>query len=284
MEKKYKKKLRLKVWVLCVIFFLFLTFLIGGSISLFFWHQDNQMVSELSDKLENMVDVIEKEIILDDDDMPVNTAILVNPPDNHESDYYYYMKVPFYSVDFQKLLEKNNDTVGFISVNGTNINYPFVYSGDNTYYLTHAFDKTDNSAGWIFLDYRNNLDELSDNTVIYGHGRVNGTVFGSLKNSLTKTWQSNKDNYVIRISSLNYNYVFQIFSIYDIKAESYYIETNFTSKEEKQKWIDTMLKRNTAPIDVEINTLDKFLTLSTCKDNYGTRIVVQAKLITCESR
>ncbi len=161
----------------------------------------------------------------------------------------------------------------------TNINYPVVKTNNNTYYLTHAFDKSKNSAGWVFMDYRNNPENLNDNTVIYGHGRVDNTVFGSLKNALTKNWQSNKDNYAIWLVTKKENLLFQIFSIYTIKSESYYINTSFSSTGQKQEWLNEMKKRNVAPINTTVNTNDKILTLSTCKNNTGDRIVVQAKLI-----
>ena len=61
-------------------------------------------------------------------------------------------------VDIEKLIEQNDDTVGWINVNNTNINYPFMQTNDNKYYLTHAFDKSWNDAGWLFLDYRNNIN------------------------------------------------------------------------------------------------------------------------------
>ena len=68
----------------------------------------------------------------------------------------------------------------------TNINYPVVQTNDNEYYLGRAFDKSKNDAGWVFMDYRNDVNNLSDNTIIYGHGRLDKTVFGSLKNALKK--------------------------------------------------------------------------------------------------
>ena len=68
-------------------------------------------------------------------------------------------------INFNELKNINNDVKGWIKVNGTNINYPFVQSKNNKYYLTHSFDKSYNSAGWLFLDYRNN----NKNTIIYAH-------------------------------------------------------------------------------------------------------------------
>ena len=88
------------------------------------------------------------------------------------------------NVDFQELKSTNNQTVGWIQVNGTNINYPFVQANDNKYYLTHSFDKSHNTSGWVFLDYRNNIQTLDKNTILYAHGRIDKTMFGTLKNIL----------------------------------------------------------------------------------------------------
>ena len=80
------------------------------------------------------------------------------------------------------------------------------------------------------------------------------------------------------------NLVFQIFSIYTIASENYYIETDFSSSADKEKWLNTMKERNTTSFNTSVNTNDKILTLSTCQNNNGGRIVVQAKLIKRQSR
>ncbi len=277
-----KKKLRLRLWVILLFLFVFLSAMVYGGYRILLWNKEGAQLEDLETQISSLTDIIEKKVLEEDIETLEQKDIAQGIV--RESDYYYYMKVPFIEVDFSKLKKKNPDTVGYIKINNTKINYPVVYSGDNTYYLTHAFDKSKNSAGWVFLDQDNNLENLSDNTVIYGHGRVDSTVFGSLKNTLSSSWQENKDNYIIRISTPNKNYVFQIFSIYTIEAESYYIETNFKTQEEKQTWLNTMKERNQAKRTTEVEQDDKILTLSTCKNNYGERIVVQAKLIKQEKR
>jgi len=272
---KAQKKLKLRFWIITLVVILLLSTLLYGGYKIYIWKQEGLHLKRIESEISSLANVVEKEI---EDISKVDISGVQNSK-VQENDYYYYMKIPFLEADFTKLLQKNPDTVGYIKVNNTNINYPIVYSGDNTYYLTHALDNSKNSAGWIFLDYRNDLSILSDNTVIYGHGRVDSTVFGTLKNALKKTWQQNKDNSIIQLSTLEYNYVFQIFSIYTIEKESYYIETSFQTKEEKEQWIQKMAERNTSIFQVDVNADDSFLTLSTCKNNHGTRIVVQAKLI-----
>ena len=133
------------------------------------------------------------------------------------------------NVDFNSLKRTNPDVVGWLKVNGTNINYPFVQSSDNDYYLTHSFNKSYNGAGWVFLDYRNNGTN-NKNTIIYAHGRSNKTMFGTLKNVLNNGWLNNTNNYVIKISTETENSLWQIFSVYRIPTTSDYLQTNFNDE------------------------------------------------------
>ncbi len=84
------------------------------------------------------------------------------------------------NVNFNDLKKNNPDVAGWLKVNGTNINYPFVQASDNKYYLIHSFNKSYNAAGWVFLDYRNN-NTNNKNTILYAQGRNDKTMFGSLK-------------------------------------------------------------------------------------------------------
>lgn len=269
-----RKRMRLKPVPFAILILICSSIFIFSLYSLVTWQLDNNKIKNLHSEID---DISNGEFIKDKGDA-------FNPPDDKDSDYWYYIDLPFYNVDFDELLKKNKDTVAFIHMENNNINYPVVQSKDNNYYLTHAFDKSYNEAGWVFLDYRNNINSLSFNNIIYGHGRLNKTVFGSLKDTLDKKWQGNKDNLAIYISTPNENMIFQIFSIYTIKSESYYINTLFNNKNEKSKWLDTMIKRNTSVINTSVDTNDKILTLSTCLDDNGGRVVVQAKLIKTQKR
>ena len=260
-QKGKRKRYIYLLYILCIILFILS---LGVLIK---WTYDSYKIKRINKEINIMKNSNNRE------------GILVNEPSNKNSNYYYYSSFPFYEVNFSNLLNKNNDLVGFIYLKNTLISYPVVKTNDNNFYLKHSFDKTPNSAGWVFMDYRNDYNVLDDNTIIYGHSRKDGSIFGTLKNVLNTTWQNNKDNYVIYFSTLKENMLFQIFSIYTIKEESYYIKTNFNNIIEKQEWIETMKKRNIAKITTDVNVNDKFLTLSTCKNRRGERIVVQAKLI-----
>ena len=99
-----------------------------------------------------------------------------------------------YKIDFAKLKQKNSDAIAWIKVNGTDIDFPVVKGTDNSYYLTHNFDKEKNKAGWIFADYRNKFDGTDKNIIIYGHNMKNGSMFASLKDVIKEEWYNNENN------------------------------------------------------------------------------------------
>lgn len=200
------------------------------------------------------------------------------------SDYWKYAETTMMTVDFSNLLNINPDTIGWIYINDTNVNYPFVQSEDNSFYLKHSFDKTYNVAGWLFADYRSDFDKFKKNSVIYGHGRVDQVMFGSLDKVLNEEWYKNEDNQIIKISTPKKNTLWQIVSIYTIPSESYYLTHTFLDDESYQKFIDTMLGRSIYDFGEDVTVDDKLLTLSTCLDTNGNRIVVQAKLVLEEKR
>ena len=185
-------------------------------------------------------------------------------------------------INFNKLIETNSDTIGWIQVFGTKINYPVVQTNDNQFYLTHTFDKSYNKTGWIFADYNNkNLknNELDKNTIIYGHNRENDSMFGTLSNVLTKEWREDINNTNINFSTINKEMKWQVFSTYTIESEDNYIRTKFFSDEEYIKFINNIKKRSIYDFNVEVSKDDNILTLSTCTNIGDGRIVLHAKLI-----
>lgn len=194
-------------------------------------------------------------------------------------DYIDYSKISMVNVDFNKLKKTNKDTVAWIYVNNTNVNYPVVQTTNNTYYLNHSFKRTSNVAGWIYGDYRSNFKNFKRNTVLYGHGRTDQVMFGSLSKTLEASWYKNKQNQIIKMATPTNDTLWQIVSIYVVPAEAYYLSHNFENDESYKKWIDKMLSRSIYNFGYKPTVKDKFLTLSTCKDYKGNRIVVQAILV-----
>ena len=130
----------------------------------------------------------------------------------------------------------------------------------------------------MFLDYRNNINDLDNNTILYAHGAVNNVMFGSLKKVVKKEWYTNSKNYIINVSTEKNNMLFQVFSTYTIEPESYYITNNFDNDEEYGKFINVIKARSVYNYNVDVNTNDKILTLSSCY-NSSKRVVLHAKLI-----
>ena len=178
-----------------------------------------------------------------------------------------------YKIDFAKLKQKNSDAIAWIKVNGTDIDFPVVKGTDNSYYLTHNFDKEKNKAGWIFADYRNKFDGTDKNIIIYGHNMKNGSMFASLKDVIKEEWYNNENNKYIALITENENCKYQVFSVYQTETEEYYLQTNISNFKEFVEKIKGRSKKN---FNVDIKETGSILTLSTCADNTKYRVVLHA--------
>ena len=181
-----------------------------------------------------------------------------------------------YNLNFEELKKINKDTIGFLKVKGTDIEYVVVKTNNNEYYLKHNFEKKYNSGGWIFADYHNKIDANDKNVIIYGHNMRNGTMFCTLKNILNKEWQQNEENREIIFNTEIGNYKYQVFSVYQIKDEEYYIKTEFKN-DEFSKFVKTIKARSMYDFGIEVSKDDSILTLSTCANDNRYRVVLHAK-------
>ena len=187
-----------------------------------------------------------------------------------------------YQVDFSSLKSKNPDTVAYLKVKNTNIDYIVVKGSDNDFYLNHNFNKKKNIAGWIFVDYRNKMDGTDKNLIIYGHNTQDGSMFGTLKNAMEKNWQQNKDNQKIILITEEGTSFYQVFSTYRIVAEDYYIKTEFNNDEDYQQFLNKIYYRSNYNYGVTVDKNDKILTLSSCVTGGKKRVVVHAKKVSDE--
>lgn len=245
--KRYNNNKHYKKIILTIIFWIFIVIMLISGIKIFKWAKENKESNEIIDEVKNTISI--------DDNI-----------DNVEK----------YNVNFEKLKQTNSDTIAWIKVNGTNIEYPIVKTTNNDFYMTHTFDKKNNSAGWVFMDYENKFDGTDNNLVIYAHNRRDGSMFGTLKNILTEEWQSNIDNFKISFITETEKSEYQVFSVYTIESEDYYITTNFETDNKFEKFIDTIKSRSIKDFDVDISTEDHILTLSTCANNNKYRVVLHA--------
>ena len=247
--KHYNKKKSNIPSIILMCFFTALLIYSGTKIVI--WYMNNQNNKKISDEIAEFVTVDETK------------------EDDEEK----------YVVDFEKLKEKNSDIVAWLKVKGTNIETTVVKTTNNDYYLTHNFNKEYNSAGWIFADYKNKVDGTDKNLVIYGHNMRDDSMFGSLKWVINEDWYNNEDNKYITLITENETQVYEVFSVYQIEKEDYYIQTNFNTEKEFNTFAQTIKKRSKKDFNVDVNKEDNILTLSTCANNNKYRVVLHAKKI-----
>ncbi len=178
------------------------------------------------------------------------------------------------------LKELNDETVGWLNVPGTNIDYPVVKAKDNAYYLKHNFKKEKDYNGWVFMNYLNSAEMLDKNTIIFAHNRYYSNImFGTLNKVGKKAWYQNIKENLITYSDINKEMKWEVFAAYTVPVTDDYLVTNFSTDEEFNKFIQMIRGRSVINSDLEIKSTDKILTLSTCAD-INTRFVVHAVLRT----
>ena len=182
--------------------------------------------------------------------------------------------------ELASLLTVNEDVVGKLVVNNTNVDYPVVQASDNDYYLTHNINKEKNANGWIYLDFRNDAMNLDKNNIIYGHNMYySGVMFGTLYKTYNSNWYTNPENQIITYNTLYEDMKFQIFSIYKVPETNDYLKVFFDGDGDFLEFIDMITKRSIYDFNVPIDADDKIISLSTCSNNGTKRLVIHAVLI-----
>lgn len=192
--------------------------------------------------------------------------------------YKRYSKLDINSISIKKLRKTNEAIVSWLTVDGTNINYPIVKGNDNSFYLNHDINRNLKFSGWTFMDYRNSIDMGDDNTIFYGHNLANKTAFGSLENLFTEEWVKNSNHYIVVLTEEG-KFVYEVFSVYTIDPEVYYLQNNFSDKESYKQFLNTLKSRSKFDFKLDLDDDDKIITLSTCTSDNQNRNVVHAKLI-----
>lgn len=174
----------------------------------------------------------------------------------------------------RQLSAEHSDSVAWLYIPDTNINYPVMQSGDNEYYAHRAADGSYLYAGSLFMDYRCSSDFSDFNSVIYGHNMGNGTMFADIPNYENEEffmnhsygWLTTDDN--VRLIDF-----FAVARTVDTSG-LYLADSTF------EKW-DSQL-RNCASIykEIEVTESDHLLMLSTCTSAEGnSRTILVGKII-----
>ena len=183
-------------------------------------------------------------------------------------------------VDFESLLSRNGDTVGWIYIPGTKVSYPVVQSVDNDYYLYSLFDGTINSAGSIFMDYRNDATWLDRHSVIYGHNMKNGTMFADILNYQNRDFYKAHPTGYLLTPYGNFEIVFFAGYVADptVPEENAW-ELNFADDESYLQWLSNAVSRSAFQSNTVPGVQDRVITLSTCSYAYDdARFILQGVL------
>ena len=140
-------------------------------------------------------------------------------------------------IDFQTLQNMNPDIYAWIKVPGTVIDYPIVQSGtDNSYYLNHSVEHDENKAGAIFTEDYNTKTFEDPNTVIYGHGMANGSMFDGLHQYMDRDFFDQNKEVIIYMPDKILHY--QIFAAYLYDNRHLLQSFNFDNKDIYQAYLD----------------------------------------------
>ncbi len=189
-------------------------------------------------------------------------------------------------LQLEELQKENNEIIGWLEIEDTNINLPVCQTTDNDFYLTHNYKKEKSKGGSLFLDKDFDLINGSSNYLIYGHRNTQGLMFEDLlkyskedfyNNHKTIKFTTNKDDSIYEIISVFYSRVYY-------KKEKdvfrYYNFVNANNEEEYNDFVNNCKKSSIYDTGVTANYGDQLLTLSTCEySQEDGRFVVVAKKV-----
>jgi len=202
-----------------------------------------------------------------------------------ESEHYVISKEDKVLSEYKNLYLKNENLIGWLKIDDTNIDYPVMQSlnGSGDYYLNHDFDGNEDRNGTLFLDDNCDVIDRSDNLIIYGHNMKSGQMFGGLTAYKSESFfESHK---LVRFDTIyekgmyEVAFVFQtkVYNEADITFKYYqFIEPN--SKEEFESGVRQMKEMSLYDTGVDVEFGDKLISMSTCDyDETNGRFVVVAK-------
>lgn len=180
-------------------------------------------------------------------------------------------------VDFDALRAINPDVVGWLVIDGTNINYPVVQGTDNQYYLRHLFTGEYNASGCIFLDSRNTRDFSDRHSILYGHHMGNGTMFNGLMDYKEQGFYDSHPTALLLTPAGDYEIEFFSGYVANVRASAWQME--FGSEVGFAEWLQAVKAKSLFQSEVMPSSADKVLTLSTCSYEFeNARFVLHGAL------
>lgn len=188
--------------------------------------------------------------------------------------------------EYQSLYSMNKELVGWLKVQGTNIDYPVMQScNKEDFYLDHDFQKNESVRGALFISGEAQISPMDQNLVIFGHNMRDGSMFGELKKYLDKSyWEQNPQ---IEFDTIYKKGTYRIVSVVRTSVLEeheegfrYYWFRNYNNRDEFQQLKDFLEEKQVYKTGETVEYSDTLLMLSTCE--YSTdqgRLVVIAKKI-----
>lgn len=170
----------------------------------------------------------------------------------------------------QTIQKINPDIVGWIEINGTNINYPVLQGKDDEYYLTHNYKKQKSEKGSIFLSKSYDWSLPSSNLLIYGHNLTNGQMFKDLLKYSDEEFY--KKHPIIRFTTNNKDTEFEIISVFKSRVYykneknvfRYYDFINANTEKEYNRFVKNAKEASLYNINKTAKYGDQLITLVTC--------------------
>ena len=178
-------------------------------------------------------------------------------------------------IDFDKLAKTNKDVAGWLYHPGIGVNLPVVQGPDNEYYLRRGFSGYHRQAGTLFIDYRNNGDFSDRNTIIYGHGRRDLTMFGKLHYYKNAEFCEKYPFFYLYIPGHRYRLEI-VATGYTKDASDYY---SLPAGDYWDELLDRLMEQSPYDFGIPISPDDHYVTLSTCAYDYqDERWIVIARI------
>ena len=169
----------------------------------------------------------------------------------------------------RSLKQENQDVVGFLEIENTNISYPVVQGKDNEFYMTHNYKKEKSKNGAIFLDKNYDWNIESNNLLIYGHNLNNGTMFQELLKYENEDYY--KKHPIILFTTEDEEKKYEIISVFKSKVYNkqddvfkYYFFINRKTEYEYKNYIENIKKISIYNIENTAKYGEELISLSTC--------------------
>ena len=211
---------------------------------------------------------LQKDMVASDVPAPVTEPVQqVTLPATDPADFVAAYDINIPSVNFQQLEMQNPDTVGWVYIEDTNINYPVVQGTDNRHYVSTLFDGSVNQAGSIFMDFRNDPEIKDIHTILYGHNMRNKTMFADILNYQSQEYY---DAHPVGIYlTKDKSFVFEIVAGYVASVADAAWQLEFVNEEDVDIWLKDAMARTSFQSRIEPQTGDQYITLSTCSYEFA---------------